>query len=69
MRPGGDQVIPRPTTVWVRPNNPFVNLDHSVLHSTELLIERIKKFSATVPHVPPASDARASAVLIALCDG
>ena len=69
MRPGGDQVIPRPTTVWVRPNNPFVNLDLSVLHSTELLIERIKKFSATVPHVPPALDARASAVLIPLFDG
>ena len=69
MRPGGDQVIPRPTTVWVRPDNPFHNLDHSGLRSTELLIERIKKFSVTVPHVPPAQDARASAVLIPLFDG
>jgi len=69
MRPGGDQVIPRPTTVWVRPNNPFVNLDHSVLRSTEMLVERITKFSRTVQHVPPAQDARASAVLIPLFDG
>lgn len=69
MRPGGDQIIPRPPTVWVRPNNPFVNLDHSGLRSTEVLVERIKKFSATVPHVPPAPDARASAVLIPLFNG
>ena len=69
MRPGGDQIIPRPTTVWVRPNNPFSNLDHSVLRSTEMLVERIKKFSATVRDVPPAPDARASAVLIPMFDG
>jgi len=59
MRPGGDQKIPRPQSVWVRPDNPFHNLDHSGLRSTELLVERIKKFSATVPHVPPAQEARA----------
>jgi 8-oxo-dGTP pyrophosphatase MutT (NUDIX family) len=69
MRPGGDQVIPRPLTVWVRPNNPFNNLDHSVLRSTEMLVERIKKFSTTVQHVPPAPDARASAVLIPMFNG
>ena len=69
MRPGGDQVIPRPTTVWVRPNNPFVNLDHSVLRSTDMLVERIKKFTATVQHVPPAPEARASAVLIPMFNG
>ena len=69
MRPGGDQIIPRPTSVWVRPNSPFSNLDHSVLRSTELLIERIRKFSASVPHVSPAQDARASAVLIPLFNG
>lgn len=69
MRPGGDQIIPRPPTVWVRPDNPFVNLDHSGLRSTEVLVERIKKFSASVPHVPPAPDARASAVLIPLFNG
>jgi 8-oxo-dGTP pyrophosphatase MutT (NUDIX family) len=69
MRPGGDQVIPRPPTVWVRPNNPFNNLDHSILRSTEMLVERIKKFSTTVQHVPPAPDARASAVLIPMFNG
>ena len=69
MRPGGDQIIPRPQSVWVRPNNPFSNLDHSVSRSTEMLVERIKKFSATVQHVSPAQDARASAVLIPIFNG
>ena len=41
MRAGGNQIIPRPAAVWVRPNNPFRSLDHSVLRSTEQLIARI----------------------------
>jgi 8-oxo-dGTP pyrophosphatase MutT (NUDIX family) len=34
-----------------------------------MLVERIKKFSTTVQHVPPAPDARASAVLIPMFNG
>ena len=63
MRAGGNQIIPRPAAVWVRPNNPFRSLDHSVLRSTEQLIARIEYAAGNVSEVDVPQGAKASAVL------
>jgi 8-oxo-dGTP pyrophosphatase MutT (NUDIX family) len=69
MRAGGNQIIPRPAAVWVRPNNPFRSLDHSVLRSTEQLIARIERATGNVSQVDAPQDAKASAVLVPIFDG
>ena len=69
MRAGGNQIIPRPAAVWVRPNNPFRSLDHSVLRSTEQLIARIERAAGNVSEVDVPQGAKASAVLVPIFDG
>lgn len=69
MRAGGDQVIPRPPQVWVRPNNPWANVDLSVLSSIDHVLERVHDFSATYSPLPPRPDVQVSAVLIGLVEG
>jgi 8-oxo-dGTP pyrophosphatase MutT (NUDIX family) len=69
MRAGGNQIIPRPAAVWVRPNNPFRTLDHSVLRSTEQLIARIESAAGNVSQVDVPQGAKASAVLVPIFDG
>jgi 8-oxo-dGTP pyrophosphatase MutT (NUDIX family) len=69
MRAGGKQIIPRPSSVWVRPNNPFRSLDHSVLRSTEQLVACVERFAGVVGEVEVPTGAKASAVLVAVFDG
>jgi 8-oxo-dGTP pyrophosphatase MutT (NUDIX family) len=69
MRAGGDQVIPRPPQVWVRPNNPWANLDLSALSSIDRVLERVHEFSARYSPLPPRPDVQVSAVLIGLVEG
>lgn len=67
-RPGGDQVIPRPPQVWVKPFNPWSKLDLSNLHSLDRVVERVRRFTQDLAVLPPAPDARVSAVLVGLLD-
>ena len=68
-RPGGDQVIPRPSQVWVRPYNPWQNLDLSPLRDIDEVLARVKKFSDTFTPLPPPPNVQISAVLVGLVDG
>ncbi len=68
-RAGGDQVIPRPPHVWVRPNNPWSNLDLSALSNIDRVLEQVRDFSATYSPIPPRPDVQVSAVLIGLLEG
>lgn len=69
VRAGGDQRIPRPAAVWVRPTNPFARLDHSSLRSTPELLARLQRFTNTLEQSPPPEGSRASAVLVPIFDG
>ena len=69
LRAGGNQVIPRPASVWVRPSNPFARLDHSPLKNTADLLGRLHRFSSTLVQTPPPPGSRASAVLVPIFDG
>lgn len=69
VRAGGDQVIPRPASVWVRPTNPFSRLDHSPLRNTTDLLGRLHRFSSALVQTPPPLGSRASAVLVPIFDG
>ncbi len=69
LRAGGDQVIPRPASVWVRPTNPFARLDHSPLRNTADLLGRLQRFTSTLKQAPPPPGSRASAVLVPIFDG
>jgi len=68
-RPGGDQVIPRPSQVWVRPYNPWRELDVSALGSVHSVAARVNEFASRFTPLPPKEDAQISAVLIGLSDG
>ena len=68
-RPGGDQVIPRPSQVWVRPYNPWQNLDLSSLRDIDEVLARVKHFSDTFTPLPPPPNVQISAVLVGLVDG
>ena len=68
-RPGGDQVIPRPANVWVRPYNPWSALDLGPLESAEVVASRVTDFAARFTPLPPKENAQISAVLIGLSDG
>jgi 8-oxo-dGTP pyrophosphatase MutT (NUDIX family) len=69
MRAGGDQTIPRPPQVWVRPNNPWATLDLSALSNIDRVLERVQNFSSTYSPLPPRPDVQVSAVLVGLVDG
>ena len=69
VRAGGDQSIPRPAEVWVRPSNPFARLDHSSLRNTPDLLGRLQRFTNTLEQLPPPKGSRASAVLVPIFDG
>ena len=69
LRAGGNQVIPRPASVWVRPTNPFAKLDHSPLTDTAELIARLQRFTERLEQAPPQPGSRASAVLVPIFDG
>ena len=68
-RQGGDQVIPRPAAVWVRPDNPWRTLDVSPLRDTTTVIDRVRRFTTTLEQVPPPPDSRPSAVLVPILAG
>lgn len=68
-RPGGDQVVPRPAQVWVKPFNPWSKLDLSNLRSLDATTTRIRRFTRSLAVLPPAPEARVSAVLVGLVDG
>lgn len=68
-RQGGDQVIPRPTAVWVRPDNPWRLLDVSPLRDTETVIDKVRRFTTTLDQVAPPPNARPSAVLVPILAG
>jgi len=68
-RLGGDQVIARPPQVWVKPFNPWTKLDLSNLQSLDVVVDRVRQFNRTLTTLPPAPDARVSAVLIGLLEG
>lgn len=68
-RPGGDQVIPRPTQVWVRPYHPWRNLDQSVLADVEQVLSKVHEFSRTYTPLAPRPDVQVSAVLVGLFQG
>lgn len=68
-RAGGDQVIPRPPHVWVRPNNPWSNLDLSALSNIDRVLEQVRDFSSSYSPLPPRPDVQVSAVLVGLVDG
>jgi 8-oxo-dGTP pyrophosphatase MutT (NUDIX family) len=69
MRAGGQQIIPRPAAVWVRPDNPFGSFNHSVLRSIEQLIARIEFTAGAISDVAPPDGAKASAVLVPIFEG
>ena len=69
MRPGGDQVIPRPPQVWVRPYHPWGALDIGAFGSVESVASRVNEFASRFTPLPPKEDAQISAVLIGLSDG
>jgi len=68
-RPGGDQVIPRPSQVWVRPYNPWQNLDLSVFSSVDAVVGKVRQFSERYSGIPARPDAQVAAVLVGLVDG
>ena len=68
-RPGGDQVIPRPSQVWVRPYNPWQNLDLSVLMDVDAVVGKVRQFSERYSGIPAQPDAQVAAVLVGLIDG
>ena len=68
-RPGGDQVIARPSRFRLRHDHHFDRLDISALGSLDQIVERIVAHSATLTQLPPPNNAKASAVLIALFQG
>jgi 8-oxo-dGTP pyrophosphatase MutT (NUDIX family) len=69
IRAGGDQRIQRPADVWVRPTNPFAQVNHSSLRSTPELLGRLQRFANAVEQTPPPAGSRASAVLVPIFDG
>jgi 8-oxo-dGTP pyrophosphatase MutT (NUDIX family) len=68
-RSGRDQVIPRPAHVWVKPFNPWSKLDVSNLRSLDATVERVRRMTTSLAVLPPAPDARVSAVLVGLFEG
>ena len=68
-RKGGNQTVPRPAQVWVKPFNPWSNLDLSNLRSLDATEQRVRRFTQALAVSPPAPDARVSAVLVGLVDG
>ena len=68
-RPGGDQIISRPAQFRVRLDHPFDGIDISAFRSVDQVIEKVMRYSATLVHLPPPENAKASAVLIALFQG
>jgi len=69
IRAGGDQRIQRPANVWVRPTNPFAQVNHSSLCNTPELLGRLQRFANAVEQTPPPVGSRASAVLVPIFDG
>jgi len=69
IRAGGDQRIQRPADVWVRPTNPFAQVNHSSLRNTPELLGRLKRFANALEQTPPPVGSRASAVLVPIFDG
>jgi 8-oxo-dGTP pyrophosphatase MutT (NUDIX family) len=69
IRAGGDQRIQRPADVWVRPTNPFAQVNHSSLRNTPELLGRLQRFANAVEQTPPPVGSRASAVLVPIFDG
>jgi 8-oxo-dGTP pyrophosphatase MutT (NUDIX family) len=69
IRAGGDQRIQRPADVWVRPTNPFAQVNHSSLCNTPELLGRLQRFANAVEQTPPPVGSRASAVLVPIFDG
>jgi len=69
IRAGGDQRIQRPADVWVRPTNPFEQVNHSSLRNTPELLGRLQRFANAVEQTPPPAGSRASAVLVPIFDG
>jgi 8-oxo-dGTP pyrophosphatase MutT (NUDIX family) len=69
IRAGGDQRIQRPADVWVRPTNPFEQVNHSSLRNTPELLGRLQRFANALEQTPPPVGSRASAVLVPIFDG
>ena len=69
IRAGGDQSIQRPADVWVRPTNPFAQVNHSSLRNTPELLGRPQRFANALEQTPPPVGSRASAVLVPIFDG
>ena len=69
IRAGGDQRIQRPADVWVRPTNPFAQVNHSSLCNTPELLGRLQRFANALEQTPPPVGSRASAVLVPIFDG
>jgi 8-oxo-dGTP pyrophosphatase MutT (NUDIX family) len=69
IRAGGDQRIQRPADVWVRPTNPFAQVNHSSLRNTPELLGRLQRFANALEQTPPPVGSRASAVLVPIFDG
>jgi len=66
---GGDQVIPRPPQVWVRPYNPWAHLDLSSLSDVDEVLLRVRRFSEAYSPLPPRLDVQVSAVLVGVFPG
>jgi len=69
IRAGGDQRIQRPADVWVRPTNPFAQVNHLSLRNTPELLGRLQRFANALEQTPPPVGSRASAVLVPIFDG
>ncbi len=68
-RAGGDQVIARPAQFRLGADHHFDKVDQSALGSLEKVVDRVVAHSATLTHLSPPDNAKASAVLIALFQG
>jgi 8-oxo-dGTP pyrophosphatase MutT (NUDIX family) len=68
-RPGGDQIISRPTLFRIRPDHPWTGVDVSALKSLDRVIDKVIQHNTTLVQQPPPESANASAVLIALFQG
>ncbi len=68
-RIGGDQVINRPAQFRPGVENRWGNIDASALSSLDRVTSKVVVHAATLTHIPPPLDAKASAVLIALFQG
>lgn len=68
-RPGGDQVIARPAQFRIGSSHDFDQVDEFALRSLDRVVERVVAHSATLTHLSPPDNAKASAVLIALFQG